>query len=189
MTGGHIQRPCSLSQLRQSWRSTPKSHWVATRLASEYMALGRLDLANKWSATVFAIMPECPLVLWDRACVLEASKAVPNSIDTWQSIIAAASTNRSCEYCWESKHWANRLVTDCYFRIGVAYQSLDNPEYGHKYLGMFVRRYKSTGSRYSVIEGKLRLQLTGAQIAVWVCRGKLVQYLRKSEPPNFIKEP
>jgi len=61
--------------------------------------------------------------------------------------------------CWEGVEWTFSLLTDCYYRIGVCYQDMNDQDSAITFFKMFIGlRTRWTGGIYTVGDALVRLE-------------------------------
>ncbi|MFG0285486.1 MAG: hypothetical protein ACF8R7_13800 [Phycisphaerales bacterium JB039] len=108
-------------KLRLEIRDDPSNHWLLTTVATACHEQRRYREAKEWSDLAYAIMPECPLVRWDRACIYWSLGDTERAIAFWERLAAATVTEQQSSPCWESEQWNQALNADCWHRLAIAY--------------------------------------------------------------------
>ena len=101
----------------------PESHWVLTQLGVTYYEQRRYKEALRLFLKSKAIVPDCPLTLWNLAGVHDALGKHRAAIDIYIWLLGRAKSPDE-DPCWESKEWANALKTDCVYALGASFQHL-----------------------------------------------------------------
>lgn len=100
----------------------PDSHWLWSRLSCvkyeqrDYQ--GALDAAQR----ALAIVPDCPLALWDQANALDMLGKTKEAGLIYSRLFRRGfqeikEPDEDAEECWEGEQWTWALVVDCIFRI------------------------------------------------------------------------
>ena len=105
----------------------PNDHWLLTQLGVTYYEQGRYREALSPLLDSLAIVPDCPLTLWNVAGTLDAlgkpEVAVP--IYAW---LLGSKKSADDDPCWESDEWSDSLKTDSVYRIGTCLQRMERWE-------------------------------------------------------------
>jgi tetratricopeptide (TPR) repeat protein len=94
-----------------------------------------------------AIVPDCPLALWNLAGTLDAlgkpAEAIP--LYTW---LLESDKSPEEDPCWESREWTESLKADCVYRLGVCFEHLGQVEKAEEcyrqYLNLLLSRIRGT---------------------------------------------
>jgi tetratricopeptide (TPR) repeat protein len=98
------------------------NHWLWSRLSSvkyeqrDYK--GALDAAQR----ALAIVPDCPLALWDQANALDMLGSTKEAGLIYSRLLRRGfqqikEPDEDAEECWEGEQWTWALVVDCIFRV------------------------------------------------------------------------
>jgi tetratricopeptide (TPR) repeat protein len=109
--------------LQEASKKDPESHWMLTQLGVTYYEQRRYEEALERFLASLGLDAECPLTLWHLAGTLDALGKHTAAIEIFTWLLE---TNRSpAKYsCWESPAWADKLKTDCLYRLGVCFRHL-----------------------------------------------------------------
>jgi tetratricopeptide (TPR) repeat protein len=102
----------------------PDDHWLLTQLGVTYYEQQRYREALDPLRKSLAIVPDCPLTLWNLAGTLDALCRSAAAIEIYAWLLTSRNTADD-DPCWESPHWAESLRTDCVYRIAVCLRHLD----------------------------------------------------------------
>ena len=105
-------------------RKYPKDHWLLTRLALTYYEQEKYKDALKFSKKAFSISPDCPLVLWDYAGVLDALCMHKDAILIYKKITSKKVEVLAYGDCGEGLRSAKSLVNDSFYRIAQCYRKI-----------------------------------------------------------------
>ena len=105
----------------------PDNHWLRTQLGVTHYEQRDYREALKHFAASLAVVPDCPLTLWNVAGTLDALGKSEEAVRVYVWLLRS---NRSADDdpCWESEEWANGLKTDCVYRAAVCLKHLGNEE-------------------------------------------------------------
>jgi len=112
----------------------PRSHWLLTRLSTTYYEEKRYKKALATSKRALKLDPQCPLILWDYACVLDMVGQEKEAIAVWKKLLRRGERALAFDNCGEGIRWARSLLNDCRFRIGVSYLDRGKKTIGKQYL-------------------------------------------------------
>ena len=146
--------------LRQELARDPENHWLLTRLAMTYYEQRDYKKALKISVTATQIAPGCPLVRWDRACILDMLNQTTTAIAEWKKLLKAGPSAIGGDECGEGVEWAQSLLNDCRYRI--AFSSMDIQDYGSavRYLRNYlVGRTRGISSIYDEVDARDKLNI------------------------------
>jgi tetratricopeptide (TPR) repeat protein len=119
--------------LREELATEPGHHWILTRIGNTYYQEGKNTLALKYIRKGLEIQPNCPLVLWDYACVLSEVGKEPEALRIFEKLIRRGADRIANDECGEGISWAKSLVLDCYYRGGWSAVSLGKAPLARKY--------------------------------------------------------
>jgi tetratricopeptide (TPR) repeat protein len=111
----------------------PNSHWLWSRLScakyEQRNYKGALDAAQR----ALALVPDCPLALWDQAGALEMLGRVKEAGLIYSLLLRRGfqeinEPNEDAEECWESEQWTWALMVDCIFRIAGCLEKTGAPD-------------------------------------------------------------
>ncbi len=100
----------------------PDSHWLWSRLScvkyEQFDYKGALDAAQR----ALALVPDCPLALWDQANALDMLGRTKEAGLIYSRLLRRGfqeikEPDEDAEQCWEGEQWTWALVVDCIFRI------------------------------------------------------------------------
>jgi tetratricopeptide (TPR) repeat protein len=112
------------------------NHWLLTQLGVTYYEQEQYEKSLEYFLRSLAIVPECPLTLWNLAGVRAALGAPKDALRIYAWLL---SSNKSAQDdpCWESKDWTDSLKADCVYRAGVCFQQVKQ----WKLAGLCLRHY------------------------------------------------
>lgn len=141
----------------------PKDHWLLTRLGTTYYEERNYSEALKFAEKAFTLAPRCPLVLWDYAGTLAANGRLKEAVKVYGWLILRGQHAIANNECGEGEEWAAGLIADCWFRLGLCYESLQDKAKAinclEKYLG---ERHEGLASLYTRKDAIRRLIKLGA---------------------------
>jgi tetratricopeptide (TPR) repeat protein len=112
---------------------SPDDHWLLTRIASTYYEERRYKLALRWSDRALKIMPECPLVLWNRADIQYMLGQDEDARQIWMRLIRGGVRAVLRNNCNEGVRWSRALIADCMADLGRSYADQSRYEEARKY--------------------------------------------------------
>jgi tetratricopeptide (TPR) repeat protein len=120
--------------IARALESSPDDHWLVTRMGAALNEQHEYKKALVWSRKAMALAPECPLVLWDYAGALDMNRQEREAIAIWQRLLDRGVGSVANDECGEGKRWADALLNDCRYRIGLSYLDLGERAKGLKYV-------------------------------------------------------
>lgn len=126
--------------LRELTSSCPSSHWAASRLAVVLSELGRHDEATRTSDLAYQLCPNCPLVLWDRSCVLAASGNLTESVRLLTVLVSFGLDEVRQHPCSEGDEWAIGLFDDAIVEVVKKALAIGHRQTALRYLNMLLDR-------------------------------------------------
>lgn len=107
-------------------RHDPHNHWLLTRLSLTYYEQRDYKRALNISKRALAIVPQCPLVLWDYAGCLAMLEKHTLAIKLYKKLISRGIESIAFDTCGEGVAWARGLIADCHYRIAQCYLANNN---------------------------------------------------------------
>jgi Tetratricopeptide repeat len=101
----------------------PDDHWLLTRLSTTYYEERDYEKALRMAQKAYDLAPKCPQVVWDYAGALSALGKADDAIILYDSLIRRGQRSIAHEECGEGMEWADSLVTDCWYRLGLCHES------------------------------------------------------------------
>ena len=145
-------------------RSSPKSHWLLSRLGLTFYEQQRYTQALRYSLRALAEMPNCPLALWDYAGSLEMLDRTQEALKVYLHLIRRGICSVAFGDCGEGLAWARGLIADCHYRAAHCYVSLHRKKMAVKALkGHIALRGPGCRSIYSLAKVRKELKLAGTQ--------------------------
>jgi tetratricopeptide (TPR) repeat protein len=100
----------------------PDSHWLWSRLSCVKYEQRDYQGALEAAQRALAIVPDCPLALWDRANALDMLGKTKEAALVYSWLLRRGfqeikEPDEDAEECWEGEQWTWALVVDCIFRI------------------------------------------------------------------------
>ena len=83
------------------------------------------------------IVADCPLTLWNLAGTFDALKKHAQAIRIYTWLLQSKKSAED-DPCWENEEWAERLKTDCVYRLGVCFQKQGKKETAEDYFRQYV---------------------------------------------------
>ena len=99
------------------------NHWLLTQLGVTYYEQRQYDKAHDCFLRSLALVPECPLTLWNIAGV-RAALGKPKDALRIYAWLLNSNMSAQDDPCWESKEWTDSLKADCVYRAGVCFQQV-----------------------------------------------------------------
>lgn len=115
------------ARIREELASDPDNHWLLTQLGVTYYEQRQYRESLKWFLKSFAIVPDCPLTLWNLAGALDAI-GKPKMAVTLYRWLLQSDVSPEDDPCWESEEWTESLKTDCVYRLGLCFEHLGRKE-------------------------------------------------------------
>jgi tetratricopeptide (TPR) repeat protein len=126
--------PLAQRLLACALESEPDDHWLLTRMSTVHYERRDYQGALAWSRKALAVAPECPLVLWDYGGALDMAGQERRAIQIWKKLLARGALRIANSECGEGKRWAEALLNDCRYRLGLAYLDLGQHANALRYL-------------------------------------------------------
>lgn len=120
--------PAARRAIRTELRSSPRNHWLLTRLGLTYYEQRNYQQALKFSRIALAEAPNCPLVLWDYAGCLEMLGQNQAALAIYRRLVRSAIATIAFGECGEGLAWARGLVADCFYRMAHCHIALRHPK-------------------------------------------------------------
>lgn len=144
--------------IQQALVTAPNNHWLLTRLSTTYYEQHDYERAEEYARNALRVAPRCPLARWDCAGALDMLGREQDAIEIWKELVAQDVQELAYDECGEGLRWAQSLVNDSRYRIGLSYLSLGNTRQARKYLMDHLRnRKRGLPSLYRLAEVKRRI--------------------------------
>ena len=151
--------------IRTELRSSPKSHWLLTRLGLTFYEERRYAQALKYSLRALEETPDCPLALWDCAGSLEMLDRTKAALKVYLYLIRRGIHSVAFGDCGEGLAWARGLIADSHYRAAHCYLSLHRQKLAVKSLKSHIAlRGPGCRSIYSLTKVRKELKLAVTQI-------------------------
>ncbi len=108
-------------------RGDAPDHRVHMRIAMTYYEQGKLVEALEWNASGLALAPGCPLLLCDRAAILEGLARHDEAVEAYNVIVKQDPNELAQQTCARGLPWARGLVNDCRYRQALLYRRMGEP--------------------------------------------------------------
>lgn len=105
-------------------KEEPDSHWLLTRLGLTFHEERNYVKAMYYTRKALSLYPNCPLVLWDYACVLDMLGRKKEALAIYGRLIRRGIDRLAYGECGEGLAWARGLVASCYYRRALCYGDL-----------------------------------------------------------------
>ncbi len=136
-------------------------HRVFMRIAMTFYEEGRHTEAAEWNARGLQIAPGCPLLLCDRAAILEAGGRFEDAIESYQELVKLGPERIAEQTCSRGLPWSRGLVNDCLYRQASVYRRLGEHGQAARLLTEHLKaRIYGTESVYS--DGEVQTALDAA---------------------------
>lgn len=155
------------SFIKKELKKTPSDHWLLTRLGTTYYEQRQYKKALEVTEKALRLVPRCPLSLWDYANCLDMLGREEEAIQVWQRLLKREVNALAYGLCGEGKKWAEELVNDCRYRIGLAYADTGHRRAARFYLQAYLKnRTPNRRGIYSLKEVKEKIGLleSGARL-------------------------
>jgi hypothetical protein len=127
-------------------KKTPDDHWYLSRLSGTYYEQHKYKKALQWSNKAYKLSPNCPLVLWDRAGILDMLGRHDDAIALWRKFLKRGVNSLAYGHGGEGLPWAKSLVNDCRCEIADAYCKLGKLRQARLYIQSYMK-HRSLGVR------------------------------------------
>lgn len=104
--------------------SSSQDHRIYMRIAMTYHEQGDFESALEWNARGLQIAPGCPLLLCDRAAILEAMSRFEDAIEAYDVLVRQGPEAIAELTCSRGLPWSRGLVNDCLYRQALVYRRL-----------------------------------------------------------------
>lgn len=108
-------------------KSGSHDHRVHMRIAMTYYEQGKLEDALEWNASGLGLAPGCPLLLCDRAAILEGLTRNEEAIEAYNAIVRQDPAELAKQTCSRGLPWSRGLVNDCRYRQALLYKRMGEP--------------------------------------------------------------
>lgn len=110
-----------------------KGFWIYSCISACYYEMKDYKHALKFSKLAYKTNPNSPLVLWDYAGVLIMLNKEIEGIKLYEKILYKSAFQIGKTETTEGIKWANSLLNDCRFKIGLAYFRIGKDANAKKY--------------------------------------------------------
>ena len=110
------------SAIEEELAKDPDDHWLWCRLSTVRYEKRQYEAALECAEKALALVPDCPLALWDKAGALDMLGRWDQARRIYTQLLERG-TNRlsnpdeDADECWEGKAWTKGLLADCVFRV------------------------------------------------------------------------
>ncbi len=133
--------------------SPDPDHRVFMRLAMTFYEEGRAEEALGWNDLGLRLAPGCPLLLCDRAAILEAAGRFEDAIEAYQDLVRLGPERIAEQTCSRGLPWSRGLVNDCLYRQAMIYRRMSEHGQAARLLTSHLKgRIDGTESVYSDAE-------------------------------------
>jgi tetratricopeptide (TPR) repeat protein len=98
--------------LETGLRSTPRDHWMRSRLGVTYYETGDYSMALVHTEQAVALAPICPIVLWNHAGTLQQMGRHALAVEIYQALIRRQVGWLAKDSCLQSRALAKGLIAD-----------------------------------------------------------------------------
>jgi hypothetical protein len=191
--GDHIEAlverekwPEARAAIRAELKTTPEDHWLLTRLSTTYYEERNYKEALRWAEKARKIAPNCPLVLWDYAGVLDMLGKKQEAITVYHCLLSRGVDAVAQDECGEGTEWTTALLNDCIYRVGQCWEDLKELERAQSLYHIYLdSRNMGVSSIYSSQEAKRkpkRLKEKLAKLSAKQKKHSFEKNLRGAEP-------
>lgn len=120
-------------------KEEPNSHWLLTRLSSSYYESRKYKIALSYVQKVLKIAPHCPLVQWDYAGTLDMLGREKEAIVVWKRLLKRGADRIAYGECGEGIRWAESMLNDCRYKIGLCNADIGNVRAAKRYFKMHLK--------------------------------------------------
>jgi len=136
----------------------PEDHWLLTRQSSHYYEALQYRTALRYSKRALRLAPHCPLVLWVYANVLDMLGKKREARLVYKKLLRRGVERIAYGECGEGLRWAEALLVDCRYRIGMSYADEGRKNLAIRYLRQHLSQRKpGLRSLYSLNEVRREL--------------------------------
>ena len=125
-------------------KKNPEDHWYLTRLSGTYYEDRKYQKALEVSDEAVKLAPGCPLVLWDRAGILEMTGRYSRAMAIWSRLLKRGVNSVAYGPCGEGMRWARSLLNDCRYRIGNSYRKRGKARQARAFYRAYMK-FRSSG--------------------------------------------
>jgi tetratricopeptide (TPR) repeat protein len=134
--------PKAIEINKQLLKKYPGSHWLYSNLSSNYHEAHKYKTALKYAEMAMELAPDCPVVLWDYAGVLDTLEMVKQARAIWQKLLRKGVKKLTKGECAESVRWTEAMLNDCRYRLGLSYAENGNKGQAKKYFKEHLKHRK-----------------------------------------------
>lgn len=150
--------------LQRDLNEDPDNHWLLTQLGVSFYEERQYKKALKLLLKSQAIMPDCPLTLWNLAGALDALGKHAAAVRIYRGLLESKKTPEE-DPCWESREWTDSLKADCVYRLGVSFEHLGKKRKAEQcyrqFLDLLLSGIKATYSSEDVLRRIKKLHANG----------------------------
>ena len=103
--------------IKAELRSSPKDHWLMSRLALTYYEQRNYKQSLPWDVAALQEAPYCPLAIWGYAGTLEMMGRLGESLALYRWLLSWSEERLAYGDCGEGLRRARSLLADCHYRI------------------------------------------------------------------------
>lgn len=143
--------------IKAELKSSPKDHWLLSRLALTFYEQRQYKRALFWDAKALHESPYCPMVIWGYAGALDMLGRHSQSLSLYRYLLSWGEKQLAYGECGEGIVDARSLLADCHYRIARIWQQ--NRQWKRaaaEYEKHLVARKKGHGSIYPIRDVKAR---------------------------------
>lgn len=123
-------------------KKLPNDPWLLSRLSYVFYKTKKYKQALKWGRKAYKIAPQDPLCLWDYAEALNVNECKNDAIRVYKKILNMGAYNAGCINTSEGLRWANMLINDSRYQIGLCYYKLNNVPLAKRWLRLYLKNRK-----------------------------------------------
>lgn len=113
----------------------PDDHVLLTRLAAVFYELGEYDRALASAERARALMPRCPLVLWDLAGILQMVGKHYEALAIYRALVKRRAGWIAKDPCIANRAHAKGLISDSHYRMMHSLDALGQRELASEEFG------------------------------------------------------
>ncbi len=141
-------------------KDEPDNHWLLAQLSETYYQQSKYEMALQYIQQALQIAPNCPLVLWDYAEILDMLDRNEDASMIYKSLIRRGVPRIAYGECGEGIRWARGLVNDCRYKLGLVYASMGEFRLASKYIKSHITsRSRNSPSLFNLRDVKKKLAI------------------------------
>jgi len=143
--------------IKAELKSSPKDHWLLSRLALTFYEQRQYKRALYWDAKALDESPYCPMAIWGYAGALDMLGRHRYSLSLYRYLLSWGEKQLAYGECGEGILKARSLLADCHYRIACILQEKRQwKRAAAEYEKHLAARKKGHGSIYPLRDVKRR---------------------------------